>query len=307
MSFRKFGPIGLVLLFLIGSVAEPGEQPGKNAKDSGKFMRLSRDAMGEPVAMETAIVRYISRDCGKDAPTVDLIGAVHVADKSYYQQLNKDFEKYDVLLYELVAPEGTVVPKGGGESQSTLASFQKGMKNVLELEFQLDQIDYTKKNFVHADMSPDDFVKSMNKRGESVWTMMFRIMGNAMAQQSKNPTKSSDLELLMALFNKNRALMLKRAMAEQFEDLEGAMGAFNGPDGSTIITERNKVVMAALTKQLAAGKKRIGIFYGAGHLPDMEKRLDADFGLGRIEERWLVAWNLRAKAKPPNAAPAQKK
>ncbi len=307
MPLRKFAPIGVVWLLLV-SIAVCGE-PSKAAKDSaGKFLRLAKDDKGQSVAMETAIVRYASRECAKDAPTVDLIGAVHVADKTYYQQLNKEFEQYDVLLYELVAPAGTVVPKGGGESQSTLASIQKSMKSVLELEFQLDQIDYTKKNFVHADMSPDEFVKSMNKRGESIWSMMFRMMGNAMAQQSKNPAKSSDLDLLIALFSKNRALMLKRAMAEQFEDMEGAMAGLDGPEGSTIITERNKVVMAALTKQLASGKKRIGIFYGAGHLPDMEKRLQADFGMGRLEEHWLVAWDLKAKtkAKPADKTPADK-
>ena len=43
---------------------------------------------------------------------VDLIGAVHVGEKAYYEALNKQFEDYDAVLYELVAPEGTRVPKG---------------------------------------------------------------------------------------------------------------------------------------------------------------------------------------------------
>jgi hypothetical protein len=37
------------------------------------------------------------------------------------------------------------------------------------------------------------------------------------------------------------------------------------------------------------------VFYGAGHLPDMEKRLAADFGLQRQSEKWLVAWSMEAK------------
>ena len=59
-----------------------------------------------------------------------------------------------------------------------------------------------------------------------------------------------------------------------------------------------------LDKQLAAGKKKIGVFYGAGHLPDMEKRLLADFGLKRDSESWLVAWSLEPK-KAAADAPAQ--
>jgi hypothetical protein len=37
------------------------------------------------------------------------------------------------------------------------------------------------------------------------------------------------------------------------------------------------------------------VFYGAGHLPDMEKRLGADFGLKREGEKWLTAWSLEKK------------
>ncbi len=99
----------------------------------------------------------------------------------------------------------------------------------------------------------------------------------------------------MALFDKNRALSLKRVMAEQFEDLEGAMSAFEGPGGSTLITERNKVALKVLAEQIAAGKTRIGIFYGAGHMPDMEQRLRKDLGAERDAERWLTAWDLRSK------------
>jgi hypothetical protein len=137
----------------------------------------------------------------------------------------------------------------------------------------------------------------MEDRGESIWTMMFRMMGQQIAQQSKNTSRSSEMDLLMALFDKNRALTLKRVMAEQFEDMEGAMASLEGPGGSTLITERNKVALKVLAEQIAAGKKRIGIFYGAGHMPDMEKRLVADLGAQRDAERWLVAWDLRSKDK----------
>jgi hypothetical protein len=68
-----------------------------------------------------------------------------------------------------------------------------------------------------------------------------------------------------------------------------------GPKGSTIIAERNKVALGVLRKQLAAGTRRIAIFYGAGHMPDFEKRIGQDFGLVPVETRWLVAWNLKAK------------
>ena len=33
-------------------------------------------------------------------------------------------------------------------------------------------------------------------------------------------------------------------------------------------------------------------FYGAAHLPDMEKRLAADFQMKRSGTKWLTAWDL---------------
>jgi len=262
------------------------------------FLRLARDDNDAPVSMETAIVRYKADGEDKRGLTIDLIGAVHIGEKSYYDNLNKEFEQYEVLLYELVAPEGTRVPKGGGSgSGHPVALMQNGMKDMLELEHQLHHIDYHKDNFIHADMSPDDFSKSMADRGESIWTMVFRMMGQQLAQQNKRTDRAPEADLFMALFDKNRALSLKRVMAEQFEDLEGAMSAFEGPGGSTLISERNKVALKVLSEQIAAGKKRIGIFYGAGHMPDMEERLTKDFGMHRDTQRWLVAWDLRGKAK----------
>jgi hypothetical protein len=123
-------------------------------KDEPKFIRVRRNAKEKPLAMETAVVRYISAD--RPGVTVDLVGAIHIGDKTYYDELNKLFEGYEVVLYELVAPEGTRVPKEGRERGNAhpVAALQNGMGAMLELEHQLDRVDYTKENFVHADMSP---------------------------------------------------------------------------------------------------------------------------------------------------------
>lgn len=305
--FRRIAPricrsLGLLLIVAGNSVlaeeapAKAGVKPEKQPVT--KFVRLERDKDDELVSMQTAIVSF-SKPGENDGATVDLVGAVHVGEKAYYDELNAAFAKYDVVLYELVAPKDTRIPKGQKASNQHFAgAMQNGMKGVLELEHQLESIDYTPENMVHADMSPDDFSKSMSDRGESVLGMMFKMMGQGMAQQAKMQAKgkNSDLDMFAALFDKNRAIALKRVMAEQFENLEDTMGAFNGEKGSTIITERNKVALQKLAEQLQAGKKRIAIFYGAGHMPHMEERLIADFGMTRTGERWLTAWDLSTPA-----------
>jgi hypothetical protein len=267
-------------------------------KAAEKFLRIVRDAAGEPTAMQTSIVTYKPKGDDRKGLVVDLIGAVHVGDGDYYDKLNKAFEEYDVVLYELVAPEGTKIPKGGKREGGThpVGAIQMAMKDILDLEFQLEKVDYTPKNFVHADMSPDEFSKTMESRGESFLQMYFKMMGAAIAQQAgKKGGGSSDAEILFALFSPDRAFRLKRVMAQQFEDLGGTMTMIEGPEGSTIIGERNRKAFEVLKKEIAAGKKKIGVFYGAGHMPDMEKRLAADFELHPGEVKWIDAWDLRQK------------
>lgn len=301
------------------ALGKPKASPAAETK--GQFIRVNRDEKGEPIAMETSIVRLQSKDDDGKKLTVDLVSAVHVGEKSYYDNLNKRFESYDAVLYELVAPEGTRIPKGGKKTNgNALSAVQNGLKDLLELEYQLTGIDYTKKNLVHADMSPEDFAKSMEKRGESMWTILMQM---AAAEQARQKTQKpagkgerywsvalrglaeglfpgvkvnpEETKLMMALMDRNRALKLRRVLADQFEDMETMMAAFNGPNGSTLITERNKAALEVLKREIGKGHKNIAIFYGGGHMPDFEKRLVEDYDLKRGEVEWLEAWDLREK------------
>jgi hypothetical protein len=251
----------------------------------------------KPLAMQTAVVRYAGQ-AGSGAErhdvTVDLIGAVHVGDVAYYNELNKQFVQYDALLYELVAPPGTVVPLGRGSSNvHAVGALQNGMKTMLELDHQLEKVDYTKPNFVHADMSPEQFEKAMSDRNEGWLQMYFRLLGTALAQQSEMGANGpSDLDVISALFAKDRPRRLKIILAKQLADMESLMVSFGGEDGSAIITDRNKMALKVLKEQMGAGKKRLGIFYGAGHLQDMDSRLRKEFELKPVSITWLTAWNL---------------
>jgi hypothetical protein len=280
----------------IGKAADAND-----AKIGRDWVRLHYDEKGKIVGMQTAIVRYTAAPAAGVAypgVVVDLVGAVHVGDVAYYQQLNEYFKQYDALLYELVAPVGTVVERGRGASNSHPVGFlQNGMKNLLDLDHQLEEIDYTCPNFVHADMTPDQFAKAMRDRKESFLQMYFKLMSHAMEHQSEMAAsgESLDFELFAALFSKDRPRRLKTALAKQLSEMESLMVSFGGDEGSVIITERNKMALKVLKEQLTAGKKNLGIFYGAGHLNDMDERLRKDFGLSPVSITWMTAWNLAPK------------
>lgn len=269
-----------------------------DAKIGTDWVRIESDANKRPLGMQTAVVRYTGQAAATDGTkrdvAVDLIGAVHVGDVAYYDNLNKRFTQYDSLLYELVAPPGTVVEPGRGTSnRHPVGMLQNGMKTMLELDHQLEKIDYKKPNFVHADMSPEQFEKAMRDRNESFLQMYFRLLGTALAHQGEvGASGPSDLDVLAALFAKDRPRRLKILLAKQLADMETLMVSFGGEQGSAIITDRNTIALNVLKDQLAAGKKQVGIFYGAGHLQDMDERLRKDFGLKPAAIEWLTAWNL---------------
>lgn len=269
------------------AIANEGESQSDEAR---QFLRTTESDSGVPRTLEVAVTRYVPTDPDKEGLVVDLVGAVHVADQGYFEKLNALFDEYDVVLYELVATEGNKVPDPKQlRNRGMLSQLQNGMGEALALSFQLAHVDYRRDNMVHADMSAEEFDESMRKRKESFTALLFRTMGYSIARE---PAGQTDAQLLAALFSPNRALALKRILARQFADMEGSISVFNGEGGSTLITERNKVALKRLEEQIAGGKKKIAIFYGAGHMSDMEARLLKDFNMKWDKTTWLVAWNM---------------
>jgi hypothetical protein len=291
--------LGVFSLLLVGPLlAQPaGDKSAPDKKTTGKFIRLQKNA-DQPTALQTATVRYVPAS-GEGNLVVDLVGVVHIGDRDYYQKLNKQFEQYDVLLYELVAPQGTRIPKGGKrDSDNPLALMQQMMKILLGLDSQVEQIDYTKKNFVHADLSPEQMAEAMKDRGEDALTLVLGVTTDMLRQQNlrernkeKNPHQQPDLDFGNLLLDPDGAQKMKRMMAQQMAD--SADGGLGPTLNNLLIGDRNKAAMKVFQTQLASGKKKIGIFYGAAHMPDFDKRLREDFGLKRDGEQWLTAWDLQ--------------
>ncbi|MBO13817.1 MAG: hypothetical protein CMJ68_24085 [Planctomycetaceae bacterium] len=307
-------------------VAQQAEQPAGKAKKAvaktkstpekiPRFIRIVRDEKtGEPLRMETATVRYVKR-AGKVAGkrrkqlvTVDMIGAVHVGERAYYDALNKQFEQYDALLYELVADKGVRPPKGAKAASNNPAGFlQNAMKSTLKLDHQLELIDYSKKNFVHADLSPDEMAAAMKKRGDNALTITLGVLADMIRQQRVADAKArkkgargqaEEVDIVTMLLDPNGPVKMKRMMAEQMADLGPGTGVGKTLD-QLLIQDRNAAAMRVLQEQLKKGKRRLGVFYGAAHLPDFHRRMVA-IGFRPKTVTWTSAWDLRIEKKTEN-------
>ncbi|AMV33351.1 TraB family protein [Pirellula sp. SH-Sr6A] len=301
----------LVAASLVGSVGgvqaqETKQQNGKKAppatvqeatadatETKPLFLRIDKEGK-EPRALQVAIAKYEIVSGPFQGATVDLIGAVHVGTKQYYSDLNQRFRNYDSVLYELVADPEVNKPNQRAEGGfNPISGLQTGMKEALELSFQLDEVDYSPSNFVHADMSPGEFGEDMKKRKDGFLGMFARMMGAGLAVQASKKGQQQQADMMAAMISKD-PIRLRRVMAEQFESMEGQMAGLADKDGkSTLLTERNRKAFEVLQSELENGKRKLSVFYGAAHLNDMHDRLLRDFHAKPVSTEWVDAWPLR--------------
>lgn len=302
---RRFTVIpALVLSCVFGWMLEAQAAEREQAEEASatEFIRLQRDDDNQPLSLETATVRYVFKS-DDDELIVDLIGVIHVADKPYYEELNKQFEEYDAVLYEMVKPEGVEVTQRRSQpSSNPIAMIQGMLPDMLELSSQLDEIDYGAENFVHADLSPEQMSEAIRKRGDNGTTVFLKIalevLGQSMRQsQSEGGAAVSEFDLFGLMTDEDASLKMKRMMAEQFGSM-GPGGAMLGRTLETIlVADRNAAAMDVLADQINSGTKKLAIFYGAAHMPDFEKRLTA-MGFERADSKWARAWDMTATAEP---------
>ena len=300
---RKFVMAVLVLLIPASAFAED------------KFIRTFKNTAGDTAALETATVRY-EKTINNYPVIVDVHGAVHLADKAYYIRKNIEFESYDTVLYELVADETGQRPNKNGQDMYAMFS------NFIELESQLGVIDYQAKNFVHADLTKKELTKKMRANGDDMTTLFLEFLLNAIRQQNKTAFALEDavsegritveqsrkrsqpqINLMQLLIDPNRAVKIKRMMADAMAETDVA-ASFGPVIGGYLIAERNKKCIAALEIEfevlrahpryingLGFPGPKFAIFYGAAHMPDLEKRILA-LGFKRTKIKWTQAWDL---------------
>lgn len=255
-----------------------------------QFTRIVTDERGAPESLQLAVVTYAPAE-GRQDVSVDLISAVHVGDKTYYQALNRLFRDYDALLYELIAPAGTVIT-GDEKPTGMISGLQRGMTAMLDLSFQLEEIDYTPANFVHADLSPTEMLQSMADREESLYVYFWRIIYASLREYSRDPLGIRNMTALTGSMASSRQTHpLKIMMANEFADVDRLQNMLGNDSDTAVIGARNERAIDVLEREVASGARRLGIFYGVGHMRDLENRL-LEIGYVPVETRWLDAWRL---------------
>lgn len=266
--------------------------PAQAEDAAERFTRIRKNDAGTALAVETSIATYEL----PGGATVDLISAIHVGEKRYYQELNRRFAGYDAVLYELIAPKGFRLTKD--RPDSAVSSVQREIQELLDLSYQLDEIDYGAKNFVHADVSPDEFFHDLTSSRFSVWETLESLIAASSAQRKKRDPVQ-DLKAMIVMFqskSQTRTFQLRSYLAEQFQDADEMVKRLEGVIGDAIVSKRNSRAIAVLQREIRSGKKHLAIFYGAAHMPDMARKLHVAAQAAPAHVEWFCAWRLTPDA-----------
>jgi hypothetical protein len=255
----------------------------------GDFIRVKET--DDTAKLQTAVVGY-----EKDGKTVELIGAIHLADRRYFEFLNKHFTGFDVLLFEMVGGE-----KLGGEVKAEIEAepeeadgenalgglrhIYSSMEKALGLVGQATVIDYSAKNFVHADLTLKEFEVLQKERGESLVGFMIE-----MGLKAERPKRDPNSIRLMRGILEGKSDLVKLEMMQTMSEGDEQIDSLAGEN--VIISDRNARCMEVMDKELAAGHDKIGIFYGAAHFPDMHRRME-ERGFKKVSTKWLTAWQVK--------------
>lgn len=293
---------GDVLLVARGDVKQVARD--RSAPQAGQFLRYVAPAPGKPGGLDVATTWY---EHPKGGPRVALVGVVHIAEKSFFREVMQVLERNDVVLYEGVKgkdQDASTFQQKSKEGENPIRDLQGKLAKWFDLAFQLDEIEYTRPHFVHADATPKELgIEMPSKDGETETgdgeaeketAPMIPGLPGAGGQDPMAMIKSLGPLLDQMMANPASRNMMKRTFAQVMGSgrVDQMMTQVMPGMSEVLLTRRNKIVVTRLAEQLKKDVDSIAVFYGAAHNGDLEKRMIEELGYKRAGAKWYRAWHL---------------
>ena len=310
-------PVLPIRVFAAPRVAQPTvapieKAPVAKARKAGAahegYIQALRGRNGSVDAAQTLIRRFVPLH--GNGPSISLVAAVHIGEKSYYQQIQRFLDKQDVVFYEGVKPSRSAakthsahVAKPPVDAKPPIG-IQKKMSDALQLQYQLDGIHYNRPQFRNSDLDWDTLSALATKAGPDTQQLLARLQNSV----AGGPTITRgdqivDRVLALSASTPLLATILRRLLIRALSDPDNLEneGAKSGSVAAKkldliLVDERNKAVLADITALLKTSKRSsphpvrsIAVFYGAAHMGDIERHLTADLGYRSAGEQWLCA------------------
>lgn len=258
------------------------EPDGAPPKSWTRFTAPRGDAPG---ALEIGIGRFFH---APTRTTLFLVGAVHIADRSYYDALQDVLDSCDVVLFEGVGPKAGDAPPSDAQiaRMDALFELQLRLNDALGLTFQKDGLDYQRRFWRNADVDFGSLTGELDARGVALPTDSPLVQGLL-------KMVLGGLDLAQAGVDPRMRAMLKRQVAAALAMADSMMALQMKGLSEVLLDWRNDAALRVLDEELAEGAagRWLALFYGAAHLPDFATKLAAR-GFEFEGATYLPAWRV---------------
>ena len=296
-----------LLLLLLGCSA-PGNKLASDVAQPAPvepYVRIS-NTQSNLLELQIAIRRFVPP--GRSGPSVWLTGVSHLGETNYFAAVQQFLDLRTLVLFEGVGEsEGNGKPSMRDSSRSSL---QNSMAASLGLVFQLDAIDYTSPRFRHSDLSVRQLRSILAQQTQAPPTEPGAGQATAAGHQFEGLLKAMQgdsllntiLQFGMRFIRASPKLqaLSRLALMDILERIQGDPLQIQGLPPSwkrlleVLIEERNRKVSQDLGSALKTLGKQdsVSIFYGTGHMPDLEKRLRQDWGYRPASQMWFTVFSV---------------
>jgi len=318
--------IYVAILSLCGGCASTDYHPARLLQEPVPFT-LGKDGKTKPSSytrvtseswhtekLQVAVRRFVPRSTHQ--PEIWLVGAMHIGEPAFYKSLQEILDARTVVLFEGVntdhhvrqaddshpaTPPPPFKPKAPAASAGGY-SMQGQLATSLGLVFQLEAINYDRAHFLNSDLSIQKLQEIMMQTGgggpagqkgkESLDAVIHIMDGNSLMGY----LVKSGMEFIAS--NPKLQAMAKLSLVETIGGTKGDLSDMQSVPSDmrelmkVLIVNRNQKVISDLKLQILKHHdchQSIAVFYGAGHMEDMENRLSSELHYAPFDQVWLDA------------------
>lgn len=254
----------------------------------------------------------------KRRPHLWLVGVIHLGETNYYARIQRFLDQQDLVFFE-----GIGATDGNFELQDDEFSLQDRMAAAMGLVFQLEAIDYHRPHFRNSDLGYRELAALFQPaEGGSASGGATGETGSGPGASGpeeggeKAPSGNAEFNALVQIMEgrgifggiarlgvaaiaasprlqATAKVMLIEMLGNLPTDLAETAGMPAGMQKlmEGLIRGRNEVVVRDVRRALRQRPRprSIGIFYGAGHMADLEATLREQLGYRPGRERWFTA------------------
>jgi hypothetical protein len=312
---RHFHFVLLALAFLTpGCRTAPRHEPEATAtfEPPAEYVRASKSE-SNVLELQIAARRFVPAR-GK-GPTVWLTGVSHIGSSNYFAELQRHLNAQTLVLFEGVGEHSQdfknkkasdAVGNTNATANAGSVGLQSSLATSLGLVFQLDTIDYDRPNFRHSDLSIREIRDLLAEPRGSGGGDAAEDFDNLLSMMEGDSFMNIVMQFGLGILASSPKLqaMSKVTLIEVITEMGGdpsRLGAIS-PELKqlleVLIAKRNQRVIDDLKIALkeVGTKGSVSIFYGTGHMPEMEVRLRKELHYQPAEDAWFSAISVNLDA-----------